>query len=54
MERVAICARVLTDDKARDPQNQVRQLRCCAGAGHEIAAEYVSKRGTFRTVFFCK
>jgi DNA invertase Pin-like site-specific DNA recombinase len=40
--RVAICARVSTDDKGQDPENQLRQLRAwCARAGHEIVREYV-------------
>jgi len=40
--RVAIYARVSTDDKGQDPENQLRQLReWCANAGHAIAREYV-------------
>jgi DNA invertase Pin-like site-specific DNA recombinase len=40
--RVAIYARVSTDDKGQDPENQLRQLRAwCASAGHEIVGEYV-------------
>jgi DNA invertase Pin-like site-specific DNA recombinase len=40
--RVAIYARVSTDDKGQDPENQLRQLRAwCARAGHEIVREYV-------------
>jgi len=40
--RVAIYARVSTDDKGQDPENQLRQLReWCAHAGHELAGEYV-------------
>jgi DNA invertase Pin-like site-specific DNA recombinase len=40
--RVAIYARVSTDDKGQDPENQLAQLRAwCASAGHEIAGEYV-------------
>jgi DNA invertase Pin-like site-specific DNA recombinase len=40
--RVAIYARVSTDDKGQDPENQLRQLRAwCASAGHEIVNEYV-------------
>src|SRR5262245_28618375 len=35
-------ARVSTDDKGQDPENQLRQLRAwCASAGHEITREYV-------------
>ena len=38
--RIAIYARVSTDDKGQDPENQLRQLgQWCAG--HEIAHEYV-------------
>jgi DNA invertase Pin-like site-specific DNA recombinase len=40
--RVAIYARVSTDDKGQDPENQLRQLRAwCASAGHQVAREYV-------------
>ena len=40
--RVAIYARVSTDDKGQDPENQIRELRAwCAHAGHTIAREYV-------------
>jgi DNA invertase Pin-like site-specific DNA recombinase len=40
--RVAIYARVSTDDKRQDPENQLAQLRTwCASAGHQIAREYV-------------
>ena len=40
--RVAIYARVSTDDKGQEPENQLRQLRAwCASAGHDIAREYV-------------
>ena len=40
--RIAIYARVSTDDKGQDPENQLRQLReWCAG--HEIAHEYVDQ-----------
>jgi DNA invertase Pin-like site-specific DNA recombinase len=42
MQRVAIYARVSTDNKGQDPENQLRQLRAwCKNAGHQIAAEYV-------------
>ena len=42
--RIAIYARVSTDDKGQDPENQLRQLRSwCASAGHEIAHEYIDK-----------
>ena len=40
--RVAIYARVSTDDKGQDPENQLRQLRAwCASAGHQVVREYV-------------
>jgi DNA invertase Pin-like site-specific DNA recombinase len=40
--RIAIYARVSTDDKGQDPENQLRQLRAwCAHAGHEIVHEYI-------------
>jgi DNA invertase Pin-like site-specific DNA recombinase len=40
--RIAIYARVSTDDKGQDPENQLRQLRAwCANAGHDIVREYV-------------
>src|ERR1700747_738334 len=40
--RVAIYARVSTEDKGQDPENQLRQLRAwCASAGHAIVREYV-------------
>ena len=40
--RIAIYARVSTDEKGQDPENQLRQLRqWCADAGHTIAHEYI-------------
>jgi DNA invertase Pin-like site-specific DNA recombinase len=40
--RIAIYARVSTDDKGQDPENQLRQLReWCSHAGHELVGEYV-------------
>jgi DNA invertase Pin-like site-specific DNA recombinase len=40
--RVAIYARVSTDDKGQDPENQLRELRAWSGnSGHAIAAEYI-------------
>jgi DNA invertase Pin-like site-specific DNA recombinase len=40
--RVAIYARVSTDDRGQDPENQLRQLReWCANAGHTVAREFV-------------
>src|SRR5882762_5840142 len=40
--RVAIYARVSTEDRGQDPENQLAQLRAwCTSAGHDVAAEYV-------------
>ena len=40
--RVAIYARVSTEDRGQDPENQLRELRAwCASAGHVIVHEYV-------------
>jgi Resolvase, N terminal domain len=40
--RVAIYARVSTNDKGQDPENQLRELRAwCANSGHTVAGEYV-------------
>ena len=40
--RIAIYARVSTDDKGQDPENQLRELRAwCANSGHTITREYV-------------
>ena len=40
--RVAIYARVSTDDKGQDPENQFRELRAwCINSGHVISHEYV-------------
>jgi DNA invertase Pin-like site-specific DNA recombinase len=40
--RIAIYARVSTDEKGQDPENQLRQLRqWCADTGHTIAHEYI-------------
>ena len=40
--RVAIYARVSTEDRGQDPENQLAQLRAwCAAAGHTIFAEFV-------------
>jgi DNA invertase Pin-like site-specific DNA recombinase len=42
MMRVAIYARLSTEDRGQDPENQLRQLRdWCARSGHEIAGEYI-------------
>ena len=40
--RIAIYARVSTDDKGQDPENQLRQLRQWC-AGHEIVHEYIDQ-----------
>jgi len=40
--RIAIYARVSTDDRGQDPENQLRELRAwCGNAAHEIVHEYV-------------
>jgi hypothetical protein len=40
--RVAIYARVSTDDKGQDPENQLLELRgWCVNSGHTITQEYV-------------
>jgi DNA invertase Pin-like site-specific DNA recombinase len=40
--RVAIYARVSTDDKGQDPENQLHELRTWAiNSGHPISGEYV-------------
>jgi DNA invertase Pin-like site-specific DNA recombinase len=40
--RVAIYARVSTNDKGQDPENQLRELRAwCANSGHTTTREYV-------------
>ena len=42
--RVAIYARVSTDDKGQDPENQLRELRAwCANAGHTLVEEYIDR-----------
>jgi DNA invertase Pin-like site-specific DNA recombinase len=42
--RIAIYARVSTDDKGQDPENQLRQLRqWCASSGHELLHEYIDR-----------
>src|SRR6516164_11337283 len=57
--RVAIYARVSTEDRGQDPENQLAQLRAwCASAGHTILREYVdqesgrsAKRKAFAQLF---
>ena len=42
--RVAIYARVSTEDKGQDPENQLRDLRAwCANSGHELVGEYIDR-----------
>jgi len=42
--RIAIYARVSTDEKGQDPENQLRALRSwCADAGHTVVHEYVDR-----------
>jgi len=42
--RIAIYARVSTEDKGQDPENQLRDLRgWCANCGHELVGEYVDR-----------
>jgi predicted site-specific integrase-resolvase len=42
--RVAIYARVSTNDKGQDPENQLRELRAwCVNSGHTISREYVEQ-----------
>jgi DNA invertase Pin-like site-specific DNA recombinase len=41
-KRIAIYARVSTEDRGQDPENQLMQLRAwCAAAGHQIVREYI-------------
>ena len=59
--RIAIYARVSTDDKGQDPENQLRELRAwCSNSGHTITREYIEhesgrkgadKRKQFATLF---
>ena len=40
--RIAIYARVSTEDKGQNPENQLRELRSwCANTGHTVVHEYV-------------
>jgi len=42
--RVAIYARVSTDGRGQNPENQLRELReWCARAGHEIVREFIDR-----------
>src|SRR6516164_9179570 len=56
--RVAIYARVSTDDKGQDPENQFRELRDWASnSGHTISREYVDyesgRKGAEKRKFDC-
>ena len=43
--RVAIYARVSTDDKGQDPENQLRELRAwCSHSDHAIVQEYIDRQ----------
>jgi DNA invertase Pin-like site-specific DNA recombinase len=55
--RMALYARVSSDDKGQDPENQLAQLReWCERSGHEIVREYVEhesgRKGTDRRKAF--
>jgi DNA invertase Pin-like site-specific DNA recombinase len=53
--RVAIYARVSTDDKGQDPENQLRQLReWCERMGYPIMHEYVEHEGDGKGVEYRK
>jgi DNA invertase Pin-like site-specific DNA recombinase len=53
--RVAIYARVSTDDKGQDPENQLRQLRTwCERMGHIIVREYVEHENGSKGVEYRK
>src|SRR4051812_39954264 len=41
---VALYARVSTDDRGQDPENQLSELRSwCVAAGHKIVREYIDR-----------
>ncbi len=53
--RVAIYARVSTDDKGQDPENQLRQLReWCGHMGYPIMREYVEHENGGKSVEYRK
>jgi len=53
--RVAIYARVSTDDKGQDPENQLRQLRqWCERMGYPIVREYVEHENGSKSVEYRK
>lgn len=57
--RVAIYARVSTDDKGQDPENQLRQLReWCEHFGHNVTDEFVEhesgRKGTAQRKEFAR
>jgi DNA invertase Pin-like site-specific DNA recombinase len=44
--RIVIYARVSTNDKGQEPENQLRELRAwCANSGHTVIREYVEHEG---------
>jgi DNA invertase Pin-like site-specific DNA recombinase len=50
-KRVAIYARVSTDDKGQDPENQLRQLRAwCERMGYAVTGEYVEHESGGKSV----
>ena len=53
--RVAIYARVSTDDKGQDPENQLRQLReWCGRMGYPVVREYVEQENGGKGVEYRK
>lgn len=49
--RVAIYARVSTDDKNQNPENQLRQLReYCRNSGHTVVKEFIDQVSGRKTV----
>src|ERR1700740_1472829 len=54
-KRVAIYARVSTDDKGQDPENQLRQLRAwCRHMGYPVVREYVERENGGKGVEYRK
>lgn len=54
-QRVAIYARVSTDSKGQDPENQLRQLReWCRYMGHPVVHEYVERENGGKGVEYRK
>src|SRR5215831_4689499 len=52
--RVAIYARVSTDDKGQDPENQLRHREWCGRMGHPIVREYVEHKNGGKGVEYRK